>query len=117
MVPIAILNGLLRQYGFGPYLSDLVAHQVSTLSGAMLLGLYIAWVMRRWPTASGKQALAVGLLWLAMTVAFEFLFGHFVVGHAWDRLLADYDLASGRLWSLFLAWIALAPYLLTRRRR
>jgi len=117
MVPIAMLNGSLRQYGYGPYLSELVAHQISTLTGMLLMGLYIAWVMRRWPAASGRQALAIGLLWLTMTVAFEFLFGHYLAGHSWQRLLADYDLASGRLWGLFLAWIAVAPWLLQHLRQ
>jgi hypothetical protein len=49
-----------------------------------------------------------------MTIAFEFGFGHYVAGHSWSRLLADYNLANGRVWSLFLAWIAVLPYLTWR---
>jgi hypothetical protein len=116
MVPIAIFNGVLRQYGYGPHLDELTAHQVSTLTGMVLMGLYIARVMRRWPTATARQAWVVGLLWLGMTVGFEFLFGHYVADYSWQRLLADYDLGAGRLWGLFLAWITLAPYLFHRLR-
>jgi hypothetical protein len=65
-------------------------------------------VVSRWRPVSGRQAIAVGLIWLVMTVAFEFVFGHYVAGHSWERLLYDYDLPAGRLWSLVLAWIALA---------
>jgi len=43
--------------------------------------------------------ITIGLVWLAMTVAFEFLFGDYVAGHSWDRLLHDYNLFAGRLGS------------------
>jgi hypothetical protein len=59
----------------------------------------------------------IGLTWLALTVAFEFLFGHYVAGHSWRALLNDYDLLAGRLWVLVLAWLALAPYLFYRLQR
>jgi hypothetical protein len=52
------------------------------------------------------RALAV---WLLLTVAFEFLAGHYLFGHAWDRLLADYNLAGGRIWVLVLATTMFAP--------
>jgi hypothetical protein len=51
----------------------------------------------------------VGAMWLAMSVAFEFLFGHYVVGHPWSRLLADYNILRGRVWSLVLLAVFLAP--------
>jgi hypothetical protein len=117
MVPIAIANGAVREAWYGPHLTELRAHQVSTLGGLLLFGLYIWLVVRRWRPGTGAQAILVGVLWLAMTVAFEFLFGHFVAGHSWDRLLHDYDLLAGRLWVLIPAWITLAPYLFFRLAR
>lgn len=116
MVAIAIVNGVVREAWYGSQLSELRAHQVSTLSALVLLGLYMGWVIRRWRPRSGAQALGVGALWLGLTVAFEFLFGHYVAGHSWDRLVQDYDLLSGRLWPLVLLWVAAAPYLLSRSR-
>jgi hypothetical protein len=49
-----------------------------------------------------------------MTVAFEFGFGHYVAGHSWSLLLADYNLLAGRVWSLFLIWITIVPYVTWR---
>ena len=37
-----------------------------------------------------------------------------VAGHSWARLLADYNLFAGRVWSLFLVWITVAPYVTWR---
>ena len=63
---------------------------------------------------SARQAWYIGLFWLALTVAFEFLFFHYVGGHSWAELLANYDIASGRLWPLILLWVTVAPYLFYR---
>jgi hypothetical protein len=49
-----------------------------------------------------------------MTVAFEFLFGHYVMGHTWERLLQDYNILAGRIWILFLVFTAAAPYIVYR---
>jgi hypothetical protein len=114
MVGIAIANGVLRQSWYGKHLSELAAHQISTLSGIILFGVYIWLLVRFWRPTSAGQAIAIGLLWLAMTIAFEFLFGHYVAGHSWQRLLHDYNLLAGRIWLLVLVWVAVAPYLFYR---
>lgn len=115
MVAIAIANGALRQGVYGPYLSELAAHQVSTLTGIVLFAFYIRWVVRRWPPATTRRAWRIGLAWLVMTVAFEFLFGRFAAGHTWARLIRDYDLSAGRVWPLLLLWVLVAPRLFCRR--
>lgn len=114
MVPIAIANGAIRQGWYAQHLGELAAHQVSTLTAMLLLGGYIWLIARRWPPESGTQAILVGLLWLAMTVTFELLFGRYVVGHPWTKLLQDYNLVAGRIWPVLLAWVTAAPYLFYR---
>jgi hypothetical protein len=56
----------------------------------------------------------VALAWLGLTVAFEFLFGHYVDRKSWGELLADYALWRGRLWPVVLASVGVAPLLWTR---
>ena len=114
MVAIAIANGALRESWYGQHLSELAAHQLSTLTAVILFGVYIWFVVRFWPPTSAAQAVAVGLLWLVMTITFEFLFGHYLAGHSWERLLHDYNLLAGRVWPLVLVWVAVAPYLFFR---
>ena len=117
MVPIAIVNGFLRQAWYGKYIGNLAAHQISTLSGILFFGIYIWAVLHRWRPRSRSQAWSVGLTWLALTVAFEFLFGHYVAGHSWNRLLDDYNLLEGRVWLLLLAWVTIAPVVFHRLQR
>lgn len=114
MVVIAIANGLLRESWYGRHLSELAAHQVSTLTAVILLGVYIYSVVGIWRPASAARAIAIGVLWLSMTIAFEFIFGRYLAGHSWDRLLHDYNVLAGRLWPLVLVWVGVSPYLFYR---
>lgn len=117
MVFIAIGNGIFRESIIAPYVSELRAHQLSTLSGIILMGLFIWLVLHFWKLQSARQAITVGLLWVVMTVLFEFIFGHYVIGHSFSRLFQDYNLFAGRVWALFLIWIAVLPYLIYRWSR
>lgn len=114
---LAVLNGILRVDGYGRFMGELAAHQISTLVAILVLGALI-WFLTGWVRIqSPAQAVAIGLMWLVMTVLFEFGFGHFAAGHSWSKLLADYNLLKGRLWPLLLVWIAAAPSVFVRLRR
>jgi len=53
-------------------------------------------------------------VWLLLTLAFEFGFGHYVFGKPWSVLLADYRLDQGRIWTLVPVITLLAPWLAGR---
>ena len=111
---IAIINGSLRQFTYGKHMAELAAHQLSTVTGILLIGAAVWALNRVWPIGSAKAAWTISVCWLFMTIAFEFGFGHYIAGHSWSQLLADYNLLEGRVWSLFLAWITVAPYVTWR---
>jgi hypothetical protein len=113
-IPMALIgvgNGVLRVSTYGKHMDDLRAHQISTFTGAVLMGIYIYAVSRLFKFDSGRQAILVGLMWIVMTVCFEFAFGRYVAGYEWSRLFRDYDLSSGRVWLLLLIWVMFAPYI------
>lgn len=110
-VLIAIGNGTIRQFWYRQFLGELQAHQLSVASFVLLFGVYV-WFVTRWlHLSSVREAVHVGVFWLIVTVAFEFLFGHFVMGHPWERLFHDYNIGEGRLWVVVLLWETLAPVL------
>ena len=117
MLLVSIANGAARDLTYAKSMSELAAHQLSTLISVLLLGVVIRGFVRRYPPSSARHALGVGLAWVALTVAFEFLFFHFVAGHAWSVLLANYNVFAGRVWVVVLLWIAAAPYVFFRLRR
>ncbi len=109
MLALAIANGALRQLTFGRHMPELRAHQLSTLVGSLLIGSFIWFIIRRWPPSSRRHARAIGLVWVSLTIAFEFAMGRLLMHRPWQQLFQDYNVAAGRVWLLFLAWLALAP--------
>lgn len=110
MLLVSIANGAVRDFTYGRHLGELAAHQVSTVASVLLLGLVIRIFVRWVPPSSAQHALTIGLAWVVLTVAFEFLFFHFVGGHSWSELFANYNICKGRVWVIVLLWIAAAPY-------
>jgi len=95
-------------------MTDLAAHQLSTVTGVLLSGLAV-WVLWKYrPLETARQAWVVGIAWFSLTIAFEFGFGHYIARHSWQQLLADYNILNGRVWSIFLIWILIMPYFFFR---
>jgi hypothetical protein len=117
MLMIAVANGLLRQLTFAKVMPELRAHQLSTLIGSVLIGLFIWQVIRRWPPLSERHALRIGFAWLLLTVVFEFFMGLVLSRKPLAQVLLDYNLLEGRVWVLFLTWLTLAPWLFFHFRK
>jgi hypothetical protein len=110
IILIAFANAALRDGVYGRLVGELAAHQISTVTLGILVGVYF-WALSGFlALRSPGQAIAVGLMWLVMTIAFESWLGHFVLGNAWREVLRDYNVLDGRIWVLFLIWLVLLPY-------
>ncbi|WP_319762162.1 hypothetical protein [Maridesulfovibrio sp.] len=110
MIPIAIANGVLREKTYGKRMNELRAHQLSSVTAIILFYGYTCLFQKIVPAADGSEALLAGAIWLSLTVCFEFVFGKYLAGHSWKKLLADYNIFKGRLWPLVLFTIFIAPY-------
>jgi hypothetical protein len=106
---VAIANGTFRQYVLLPSVGAYAGHVISSVTLSLLI-LLVAWLSIRWihPTTV-PEAWAVGVCWLATTVVFEFVAGHYLFHHPWSKLLADYDLRQGRIWIMVLVATLVAP--------
>jgi hypothetical protein len=84
------------------------------LCGSILLAtrVTIGWIR---PTTRA-EALRLGAVWLALTLAFEFGVGHSGFGKTWRELYADYDPSRGRIWIAVLFVTLLAPSWTARLR-
>jgi hypothetical protein len=108
MALFGVANGVSRAL-YEKRLGERRAHQVSSATLVVALLPYAAAVERRWPLPTAGAG--AGLAWVGLTVVFEFGFGHYVARQSWRALLADYDVAEGRLWPLVLAGVGTAPAL------
>ena len=106
---VAVSNGAIREILITPRLGEQPAHIGSTaiLCAAIIL---VAWFSISWiGPKSRPEALVVGIVWVALTVAFEFLAGHYAFGSSWEILIADYNVFRGRIWMLVLLVNLFAP--------
>ena len=117
MLVIAVANGALRQLTFANVMSELHAHQLSTLIGSVCIGTFIWIVIRNWPPSSSRQALLIGLVWVLLTVTFESFMGLVLQHRPLQDVLYEYNLFAGRVWILFLIWLGVAPWAFFRIRR
>lgn len=116
MVVVAIVNGIVRNNTYSHFMSELAAHQLSTILLILLFGYYVYILTGLFRIQSTAEAFTIGGIWLFMTIIFEFVFGHYVAGHSWSRLLQDYNVLNGRVWIFVLVWTFVAPYVFYRLR-
>jgi hypothetical protein len=102
-------NGFVRALVLQPRMGEPLARQVSSVLGACIVLTLAGVFVRRLPDPGAAPLLRIGLLWGLLTVVFEFGLGHFVSGLRGEEMLADYDLAAGRLWPLVLLATVAGP--------
>jgi hypothetical protein len=110
------VHGVLRQWLLVPVVGDLRARQIGVLIGSAII-FAIAWALARWIDARTLRAqLAVGAVWVVLTLCFEYALGR-LLGLTTERMLADYDVARGGFMLFGLAFMLVAPALAARARR
>jgi len=115
-VVLAVINGGFRDVVLTPRLGEHESHVIGTITLCAAI-LIVTWLTINWiRPAKSTDALLIGGVWVLMTVAFEFLVGHYIFRTSWARLLSDYDVLGGRVWLLVLATVAFAPLTMARAR-
>ncbi len=113
---VAVLNGVIREAWLVPQIGRGMAFPLSGVMLSVLIFLMTLTTVRWLPIASLADTWKVGGFWLVVTMAFEFLFGHFVLGASWDRLLAAYSPGNANLWLLVLFTTLVSPFLAAKTR-
>lgn len=111
-IPVPIINGILRESWYKAKIGELGANiiGVTVLSSVWVLYTYLFFKNQINEFSFGKLLL-IGLIWLAMTLLFEFGMGFFA-GRSLEYMLADYNILNGRLWPVFLLVVFFSPFIL-----
>jgi hypothetical protein len=111
-IPIVFANATIRELFYKRFIGELAAHQISTIIAIVAFVLLAFFVLHHsLYNTSNIKLLLIGLMWVSMTAAFEFALGRFVDGASWDKLLYDYNLSEGRIWTLLLLAILITPFI------
>jgi hypothetical protein len=111
------VNGVVRELAIKPRVGETAAGVVSAATGITLIQLIACRALRGAPEVSTRQVSALAIVWLTMTLAFEFSIGRLVDKKSWSELLENYNMLEGRLWPVVLATLVAAPFLWSRTSR
>lgn len=111
---LAVANGLFRESVLVSNLGESIALPVS----GMLLSLIVFIVTcLSFPLFGKNNALTyflIGLQWVLMTLLFEFLFGHYVIGKTWSDILEVFNIMKGNLFIFVLIVSLFSPLLVAK---
>ena len=111
LMPIAaIANGALRDLLLAPLLGEHAAEILAVL--VLLIVIYVVtavFLKRAGHTRGSADLWALGVLWMVLTIAFEFVFFGAFLGVPISELLAAYNIFAGELWIVVVAGVLLAP--------
>ncbi|MCL2491746.1 MAG: hypothetical protein FWE87_03230 [Coriobacteriia bacterium] len=115
MLPLGVANGAFRDIVLTPFIGS-IALPLSGISLAALIVL-VSWIMTaRLGKASRRTFLALGVVWVVLTIAFEFFFGMVIEKNTFEELISAYNVLTGNLWSIDLLVILLAPWVVAHSR-
>jgi hypothetical protein len=116
LIGAEVVNGTVRVLVLEPRLGDFRARQLGVFTGSALI-LTLTYTCIPWIRArSSRQLLAIGALWVSLTLPFEIGLGR-LSGNSWQRIGSDFDLSHGGLLPLGLLVMLCAPLIATRIRR
>ena len=113
-IPVAILNGGLREYVLAKAIGEEWALPVSGIILSVCIYL-ITWLLlpRMIKAFTSKDGWLIGIGWALLTIVFEFAAG-LAGGSTVSELLAAYNPLSGNLWLLVLLTTLLSPVIVRK---
>lgn len=114
---VETIHGILRSIVLVPLVGDLRARQLGVPIGSLLI-LIVSILTIGWlGTRKNAQLLCIGVLWVVLTIVFEFVLGYFILGLAIDRLASDYDMSRGGYMLFGLVCLLFSPLISAKLRR
>ena len=112
IVPLAILNGGLRQEVLSPLLGEGIARPISgiLLCGIIFVVAYFFLKVNDW---SHKKCWFVGLMWMLLTICFETIFG-IAIGDSLQTIIDNYNITTGNLWLAVVIFTGFVPVLVKK---
>lgn len=113
IIPLAILNGGLRERVLTPWLGEAVSRPVSAIILSILILLLAVFVL---PRFAKKHFVAIGIVWVVATVIFETVMG-LSAGQTIGEITRAYNPLTGDWWLLVVLVTGIAPWLGTKIRQ
>ena len=116
LIPLAFLNGGLREIVINPLVGAGYGQPISCFSLCLLLFVLCWFFIPKIGRGTTKTYLIIGLLWIVMTVLFETCL-ELLAGNTFAGVLKTYDITTGNLWLLVVLFVGIAPWLTAKTRK
>jgi hypothetical protein len=116
IVVAAVLNGLLREQVLTPLFGTQISLPLSGITLSLIIIVITYYLIPTIGKHRSQVFMFIGLLWVALTLSFEYLFGHFVLGKSWTEINAVFSLEGGNLFVLAVICTASAPWFVAKVR-
>jgi len=116
IIPLAILNGTLREAFLIPWIGESYAEPVSVIILCLLIFIVSLVFIPRIGKEEQKTYWKIGILWIVLTIVFETILG-LAMGNSFRELLKAYDITTGNLWLIVVIFMGIAPWLVAKIKR
>ena len=116
IIPLAILNGGLRDTFITPLIGENFSRPISGFTLCCLIFIVSFIFVPRLGSGSKKIYIQMGILWILLTIIFETVFG-LLQGNNFNEIINAYDLTTGDLWLIVVIFIGFVPYLTAKIKR
>lgn len=113
----AIINGIFRESVLSPYLGETVALPTSGITLAIIIFTITYISFRLFGKNKYLTYLYIGIQFVTMTLVFEFIFGHYVIGKSWSELLQVFNIFEGNLFIIALLSSLFSPFLVAKIKK
>ena len=110
IIPLAILNGGLRDELIAPLIGIEYARPLSGLTLCLLAFAVSLLFIPKLGKGSRKDYLFIGLVWILLTVIFETVM-ILALGNSCGEVIKAYDITTGDLWLMVVLFTGIVPYL------
>ena len=110
IIPLAFLNGALRELVIEPLIGYKYANPISCFILCCLAFIVSFLLIPRLGKGTSKVYIKMGLLWVLLTIVFETVLG-LLIGNSFQEIINAYNITSGNFWLLVVIFIGFIPFL------
>ena len=109
IVIVAIINGVAREKILTPLIGSSFSLPLSGITLSVLVLVVTYFTIPFIGEVKTGTYLYIGLLWVILTLSFEYLFGHYVTGKPWHEINQVFNILKGDLFIVVLIVSAVSP--------
>jgi len=116
IIPLAIVNGALREGFLISLIGDKFAYLISGIILCILIFIISFIFIPKLGKGTKKTYLTIGIIWFFSTIIFETILGLFE-GIAFNEIINSYNITTGNIWLIVVIFTGIVPFLIAKVKK